>query len=62
MKISIYLLACAALLLAAGCAHTPGQGASSGSELGGVYQAQVHSERPSAIEDYPEILADPGPF
>ncbi len=63
MKISLYVvLGMAALLLAAGCAHQPAQGGASARAFEGYSQGQGSSVNDSALQDYRDILSDPGPF
>jgi PBP1b-binding outer membrane lipoprotein LpoB len=62
MKISVYGIIAAAALLAAGCAHQTAQGGSSGAALEGYSQGQASSDSESGIQDYRQVLSDPGPF
>ncbi len=56
------LLVSAVALVAAGCAHPSARGGGGESDLGGVTQAQSSGHSSSDIEDYRQVLADPGPF
>lgn len=56
------LLVSAVVLVAAGCAHPPARGGGSESDFAGVSQAQGSGHGSSDIEDYRQVLADPGPF
>jgi hypothetical protein len=62
MKISVYVIIAATALLAAGCAHQTAQGGSSGAALEGYSQGQASSGSESGIQDYREILSDPGAY
>ncbi len=60
MKIMIGLLA-ALLLLVTGCAHPAAVGGSTGDNLEG-YSTSYTQAPDSPVQDYVQILSDPGPF
>ncbi len=62
MKAILMMLAAAVMLLAVGCAQPAARGGASEPAFAGATQAQGYGHDSSGLEDYRQILSDPGPF